>query len=29
VAQGDPAVDLAATWMLLPEPDRRERQELF
>jgi aminoglycoside phosphotransferase (APT) family kinase protein len=25
MARGDPAVDLAATWMLLPEPDHRER----
>ena len=25
MARGDPAVDLAATWMLLPEPDRREQ----
>ena len=25
MAKGDPAADLAATWMLLPEPDRREQ----
>lgn len=25
MACGDPAVDLAAAWMLLPEPDRREQ----